>query len=220
MGKIICVELLLDEEKYKEIEGEYAAETERLKAIAIGNDLAAIREIKNNMEVSDSHSSLMSSNSEYEMMEELLRYQDVDDFFEARAEYMVAAVLAGIEPYEYVYDEAEIDDLLDDIIDTTELLNEVNMDKRSNNYVNETVLKALKQKGLAPAGKTYEGKRKEICVMTFVGKEIGLKISSMPEKMILETDSDNEEAFEKIYDFLKEFFEGNHIVVKREAYKV
>ena len=223
MEKIIS-RVELSKEKKDSIYKEYFKNVERLandykrRLTNSKEEIISVIEQKRNHK-SSSFESVEST--EMEAMRDMLALQDVNDFYDILAEYRAAAELAGIEPYDFEYDEEEFDELLYDISDTTGIINERNLKTCYSAIINEALEAVMKGLGYTLIKKEKTGKRNDIVTYTYAFEEnVNLVVMEASGKLTLEpvakaavsggigvTDSISEkckEHFAKLYDTLKD----------------
>ncbi len=159
-----------------------------------------------------------------EELRDMLELQDIEDFYDSVAEYKAAAELAGIEAYEYEYDEENIDELLDDVIDTMAIINERNLDMIAYAMINEIIDDSLLSQGGEQLSKEISGLRKNIATMQYsYAKQGVLKVTNAAGKLTVElntTEEKEEEDFNDFFDKLKGLMTEKGIIFKHEIYNV
>ena len=167
--------------------------------------------------------------SEKDQMEKMLVYQDIADFFESKAEYEAACKVAEVEAYEYEYDLENIDELLDDIIDTAQVYHEMNLKRLCNEKINQILINMAKKRGLELARQTVVGRKKDGCVLEFWMQSGASKTLVVIENSAgkLKFYLDNEEAseeeksdFEELYKKIHSQLSRNGITIRHEVYNV
>lgn len=234
MGGPKSLEVELSKEEAVIVKRRYEELLEECKEERLKKDTdiqIAIKKRQQSMDMSDNVTDFEKvSSSERDVMEKLLVYQDIDDFFDSKAEYEAAAILSGIEPFEYEYDKEKIDELLDDIIDTAEVFHETNIRRLAVDRVNDILVNMAEKRGLNLTDRTTVGKKNDGCVLKFAmkaddGKDYAVFMENSAGKLTVYLEDEEcpepvKNAFEDFYKKIHSQFSRNGISIKKEIYNV
>lgn len=221
-----CYSIDLNKELKRKLEAEYMG---KLSALAEKYKISlASAKAKNIINAENGN----RENAEFERVEsatmeelrDMLELQDIEDFYDSVAEYRAAAELAGIEAYEYEYNEENIDELLDDVIDTMAIINERNLDMSAYALINAILDESIQTLGSGQLSKEVSGLRKNITEMQYSYAKQGLlKVINAAGKLTVELNTEEKkeaEGFNEFFDKLKSLLTEKGIIFKSEIYNV